>query len=77
MQGLKARLQGDAWRYYAPSMGHISHFTPKTLSLLLAQADFTVLEVRTNGAANLWKFLGEDPLSVRESRPTLLGRASG
>ena len=71
VQGLKARLQGDAWRYYAPSMGHISHFTPKTLSLLLAQADFTVLEVRTHGAANLWKFLGEDPLSVRESRPAL------
>ena len=71
VQGLKARLQRDAWRYYAPSMGHISHFTPKTLSLLLSQADFTVLEVRTHGAANLWKFLGEDPLSVRQSRPAL------
>ena len=71
VQGLKARLQGDAWRYYAPSMGHISHFTPKTLSMLLTQAGFTMLEVRTHGAANLWKFLGEDPLSVRESRPAL------
>jgi 2-polyprenyl-3-methyl-5-hydroxy-6-metoxy-1,4-benzoquinol methylase len=71
VQGLKARLKGDRWRYYAPSMGHISHFTPKTLSMLLSQAGFTVVEVRTHGAANLWKFLGEDPLSVRESRPAL------
>jgi 2-polyprenyl-3-methyl-5-hydroxy-6-metoxy-1,4-benzoquinol methylase len=71
VQGLKARLKGDAWRYYAPSMGHISHFTPRTLSMLLSQAGFTVLDVRTHGAANLWKFLGEDPLSVRESRPAL------
>ena len=71
VQGLKARLQRDAWRYYAPSMGHISHFTPKTLSMLLTQAGFTLLEVRTRGAANLWKFLGEDPLSVRQSRPAL------
>jgi 2-polyprenyl-3-methyl-5-hydroxy-6-metoxy-1,4-benzoquinol methylase len=71
VQGLKARLQGDSWRYYAPSMGHISHFTPKTIALLLSQAGFTVIDVRTAGAANLWKFLGEDPLSVRESRPAL------
>jgi 2-polyprenyl-3-methyl-5-hydroxy-6-metoxy-1,4-benzoquinol methylase len=71
VQGLKANLQGDAWRYYAPSMGHLSHFTPKTLSMLLTQAGFTMLEVRTHGAVNLWKILGEDPLSVRESRPAL------
>jgi 2-polyprenyl-3-methyl-5-hydroxy-6-metoxy-1,4-benzoquinol methylase len=71
VQGLKARLKRDGWRYYAPSMGHISHFTPKTLAMLLSQAGFTVLEVRTEGAVNLWKVLGEDPLSVRESRPAL------
>lgn len=71
VQGIKARLQGDAWRYYAPSMGHISHFTPKTMSMLLSQAEFQVIELRTQGAFNLWKFLGEDPLSVRQSRPAL------
>jgi 2-polyprenyl-3-methyl-5-hydroxy-6-metoxy-1,4-benzoquinol methylase len=71
VQGLKARLQRNGWRYYARSMGHISHFTPRTLAMLLAQADFEVIEVRTHGAFNLWKFLGEDPLSVRESRPAL------
>jgi 2-polyprenyl-3-methyl-5-hydroxy-6-metoxy-1,4-benzoquinol methylase len=71
VQGLKARLQRDAWRYYAPSMGHISHFTPRTLSALLTQAGFRVLDVRTLGAVNLWRFLGEDPLSVRQSRPAL------
>ena len=71
VHGLKARLRRDAWRYYAPSMGHISHFTPKTLTMLLTQAGFTMLEVRTHGAVNLWKFLGEDPLSVRQSRPAL------
>jgi len=71
VQGLKSRLQRDGWRYYAPSMGHLSHFTPRTLRLLLSQAGFTVLDVRTQGAFNLWKALGQDPLSVRESHPIM------
>jgi SAM-dependent methyltransferase len=71
VRGLKARLQRNGWRYYAPSMGHLSHFTPRTLSMLLSQAGFQVIDVGTDGAFNLWKFLGEDPLTVRESRPTL------
>jgi 2-polyprenyl-3-methyl-5-hydroxy-6-metoxy-1,4-benzoquinol methylase len=71
--GLKARLLGTRWRYYKPSMGHISHFSPHTLRRLLEQAGFRVSRISTHGAFNLWKFLGEDPLSVRESRPLLDG----
>jgi 2-polyprenyl-3-methyl-5-hydroxy-6-metoxy-1,4-benzoquinol methylase len=71
--GLKSRLQRGGWRYYHPSMGHISHFTPATLARLFRQAEFRVIEVGTAGAFNLWKFLGEDPLTVTESRPILAG----
>lgn len=69
--GLKSRLKGDGWRYYHPSMGHISHFAPGTLAWLLRQAEFEVIAVGTEGAFNLWKLIGEDPLTVRESRPAL------
>jgi 2-polyprenyl-3-methyl-5-hydroxy-6-metoxy-1,4-benzoquinol methylase len=71
--GLKSRMLGDRWRYYQPSMGHISHFTPATLTRLIRQARLEPVEVRTHGAFNLWRSFGQDPLSVRESHPLMDG----
>jgi 2-polyprenyl-3-methyl-5-hydroxy-6-metoxy-1,4-benzoquinol methylase len=69
--GLKARLLGDRWRYYLPSMGHISHFSPSTLARLVGEARLELVQLDTHGAFNLWKSFGQDPLSVRESHPLL------
>jgi SAM-dependent methyltransferase len=71
VSGAKARLRASHWRYYQPSMGHISHFSPSTLSRLLTQAGLPVAEVHTEGAFNLWKPIGLDPLSARERHPAL------
>jgi 2-polyprenyl-3-methyl-5-hydroxy-6-metoxy-1,4-benzoquinol methylase len=69
--GLKARVQGDRWRYFQHSFGHISHFSPRTLEALLRQADYVPLRVTTTGAFNLGRVFGLDPLAVREEHRLL------
>lgn len=69
--GLKSRLQGNGWRYYQHSFGHISHFSPRTLSMLLEQAGFKVERIATSGAFNVGKLLGLDPAAVEESHALL------
>jgi SAM-dependent methyltransferase len=63
---LKARLLGNRWRYFRKEFGHVSHFTPRTLSILLGQAAFAPVSVQTSGAFNLGKAFGLDPSAVRE-----------
>jgi 2-polyprenyl-3-methyl-5-hydroxy-6-metoxy-1,4-benzoquinol methylase len=62
--GMKARALGVRWRYYRREFGHISHFSPATLVMLLAQAGFTTVLVRTSGAFNLGKPFHLDPVDV-------------
>ncbi len=44
---LSRRWLGNAWRYYIPPE-HLIYFNRQSLSLLLEQAGFTVVEVRTH-----------------------------
>ncbi len=62
--GLKARALGLRWRYYRREFGHVSHFSPETLAILLEQAGFDPVQVRTSGAFNLGKPFHLDPVDV-------------
>ena len=66
VSGLKARVQRNTWRYYRRDYGHISHFSPKTLGMVLVQAGLVPVRISTTGAFNLGKLLGLDPSGVRE-----------
>lgn len=68
---LKARLRGNHWRYYQHSFGHISHFTPKTLSTLLEQAGFRPEVVSNTGAFNVGRLFGLDPVAVHQHHKAL------
>ena len=64
--GLKARVQGNRWRYYQRSFGHLSHFSPRTMAKLLAQAGYKIERLTTTGSFNLGKPFRLDPVAVRE-----------
>ena len=66
---LRSRLRGSRWRYYQPSYGHISHFSPSTLRLLLQQAGLRPLSIETSGAVNLLGVFGSDPEAGFEVPP--------
>jgi SAM-dependent methyltransferase len=68
---LKARMLGKRWRYFRREFGHVSHFSPQTLTTLLHQTDFVPVLVKTSGAFNLGKPFGLKPPQVRESHGTL------
>jgi len=70
--GLKARVQRAGWRYYRRDFGHISHFSPKTLAMVLDQAGFTPRRVDTTGSFNLGKVAGLDPAGLRDRGGPLL-----
>lgn len=65
VSGLKSRLLGKRWRYYRRDFGHVSHFSPSTLTMLLGQAGFAPVAVRTSGLFNLGKAFGLNPAEVR------------
>jgi SAM-dependent methyltransferase len=69
--GMKARLRANHWRYYLPELGHLTHFSPKTLITLLRQAGFVPVLVETSGAFNLGAPVGMDPVAVRDRHRTL------
>lgn len=69
--GLKARMQRNRWRYFQHSFGHVSHFSPRTLGLLLRQSDYEPLRVTTAGVFNLGRLFGLDPLAVRDDHAVL------
>lgn len=69
--GGKARLSGHRWRYYQRSFGHISHFSPRTIRLLLEQSGFLIERVDTRGLVNLGRPFGLDPVAVRAGHPWL------
>lgn len=64
--GLKSRILGTRWRYFQRDIGHISHFSPKTLAVILRQAGFAPVRVRTQGLVNLGKPFGLSPEAVKE-----------
>ena len=64
--GLKARILGTRWRYFQREVGHISHFSAKTLTAILRQAGFTPVHLRTSGLINLGKPLHLSPEAVKE-----------
>lgn len=70
--GFKSRMSGTRWRYYRREFGHISHFSPATLTKLLEQAGFRPVLVRTSGFFNLGKPFRMDPAGVRAN--PVLGR---
>lgn len=69
--GIKARLQGHRWRYYRRDFGHVSHFSPRTLAMVLRQAEFRVEVLETNGSFNIGKPFRLDPVSMRERHRAL------
>ena len=69
--GLKARVLGTRWRYYRRQVGHISHFSPKTLAVILRQAGFTPLRIKSAGLLNLGKPFGLSPEAVKERHRAL------
>jgi SAM-dependent methyltransferase len=69
--GMKARLLANQWRYYLPQLGHLTHFSPKTLTTLLRQAGFVPVRVETSGAFNLGSLVGMDPVVVRDRHRTV------
>jgi SAM-dependent methyltransferase len=73
VSGLKARVQRDGWRYYRRDFGHVSHFSPKTLSMVLDQAGFTPRRIDTTGSFNLGRLAGLDPARLRDRGGVLLG----
>ena len=64
--GIKARLLGHRWRYYRRDFGHVSHFSPRTLAMVLGQAGYRVELLETNGSFNIGRPFGLDPVSMRE-----------
>ena len=71
VSGLKARLRGDRWRYYQHSFGHISHFSPRTLSTLLEQAGFKPEVVSATGLFNVGRLFGLDAVAVHQDHRVL------
>jgi 2-polyprenyl-3-methyl-5-hydroxy-6-metoxy-1,4-benzoquinol methylase len=71
VDGLKARLLGTRWRYFQREVGHISHFSPKTLVAVLGQAGFVPVYVRSAGLVNLGKPFGLSPEAVTEHHRVL------
>ncbi|MCW5851730.1 MAG: methyltransferase domain-containing protein [Anaerolineae bacterium] len=51
--GVKARIQGERWRFFRPEYGHIMHYSPQTLTTLLQQTGFETVLVKTTGFFNL------------------------
>ena len=68
MAGFKARMLGKRWRYYRREFGHLSHFSPRTLSELLRQSGYSTLVIRTAGFFNLGRPFGLQPAQVRRAR---------
>jgi SAM-dependent methyltransferase len=71
VDGLKARVRGTRWRYFQREVGHISHFSPKTVALILRQAGFTPVRIKSAGLVNLGKPFGLSPEAVRERHRAL------
>lgn len=69
--GLKARIRGNSWRYYQHSFGHISHFSPHTLGMLLGQAGFVPERLTMSGAFNVGRPFGLDPDAVHANHRVL------
>lgn len=69
--GMKARALGNHWRYYRYEFGHVSHFSPGTLTTILGQAGYVPQRVATSGAFNLGKPFGLDAVAVRERHRAL------
>jgi SAM-dependent methyltransferase len=77
VSGLKARLRGNRWRYYQHSFGHISHFSPRTLSTLLEQAGFRPEAVSATGVFNLGRLFGLDAVAVHRDHGALRWAQAG
>ncbi len=71
VDGLKARALGTRWRYFQREVGHISHFSTKTIALILRQAGFAPVQIRSAGLVNLGKPFGLNPEAVRECHRAL------
>lgn len=51
--GLEARLRGKSWRFFRSEYGHMMHYTPNTLALILGRASFDVAQMHTEGSLNV------------------------